>query len=218
MRRAAVMLVAIIIAVAACGDDDAEQPSPPDAGATTTAGITTTDATPSSPEAPASTITTAAPPTTTTAGETTTTATALSGPDAFVAAAVDFVGAYEGTWNNTTFGSTGSISIEVLEVNTGAGFVLVEIDLGGNVFGGEDPDPFVIEIFKDGGGLTVGFSTFFASSTFEIDEAGHFTLIAGVAGLQAPLVIEGDVFEDGLGGTYSVEGLAEGTWTAAFIG
>ena len=220
MRRAATILVVLTLAVAACGDDAAEEPSPPDAG------VTTTVATSGSPDAPAGTSATAAPQTTAAVAETTTTAAetttttvaALSGPDAFIAAAVDFVGTYEGTWNNTTFGSSGSISINILEVNTIAGFVLFDTDLGGSVFGGEDPDPFVTEIFKDAGGLTVGFGTFFASSTFEIDETGHFTLIAGVAGLGAPLVIEGDVVDGGFEGTYSIEGLAEGTWTAAPTG
>ena len=108
--------------------------------------------------------------------------------------------------------------IDILEVNTTAGFVLFETDLGGNVFGGEDPEPFITEIFTDVGGLTVGFGTFFASSTFEIDETGHFTLTAGVAGLAAPLVIDGAVVDGGFKGTYSIEGLAEGTWTAAPTG
>ena len=219
MRRAATILVVLTLAVAACGGDDADEPSAPDAGVTTTAGA------PSSSEAPAGTSATAAPQTTTavaetatTEAQTTTTAAALSGPDAFIAAAVDFVGTYEGTWNNTTFGSSGSISINILEANTNAGFVLIETDLGGNVFGGEDPEPFVTEIFTDPGGLAVGFGSFFGSATFEIDETGHFTLTANVAGLTSPLVIVGEVFEDGLGGTYSIEGLAEGTWTAAFTG
>ena len=64
----------------------------------------------------------------------------------------------------------------------------------------------------------MGFSPFFRSSTFEIDETGRFTLTAQAVGLTSPLVIVGEVFEDGLGGTYSIEGLAEGTWTAAFTG
>ena len=201
MRRAATMLIAfaITIAVAGCGDDDSEQPSPVEAG------VTTTVATPSTSQA-------AAPTTTTTS------AAAITGPGAFIAAAVEYVGTYEGTWNNTTFDTSGPVSINILEVNTNAGFVLVEIDLGGNVFGGEDPEPFVMEIFIDGDGLTVGFGTFFRSTLFEIDETGHFTLTAGIADLLAPLVVNGDVVNGGFEGTYSVEDLAEGTWTATPTG
>lgn len=46
-------------------------------------------------------------------------------------------GSYTGTWNNTTFNSSGGIAL-TLQVTGNTGFSLV-LDLGGNVFGGGDP-------------------------------------------------------------------------------
>ena len=108
--------------------------------------------------------------------------------------------------------------VNVLEVNTGAGFVLIEIDLDGNVFGAADPDAFVIEISIDGDNLHVGFSEFMGASTFEIDEAGNFTSTAEPPGLGLPLETEGSITDTGFGGTYTIPGLAEGTWSVAAVG
>ena len=206
MRRAATILLGLTLVVAACGDDDADS----NATSGTSAATATSAATESTTAA-----TTAAETTTTTAAAETTTAVALTGPAAFFAAAADFVGTYSGDWNNTTFGSTGAMFINVLEVNTKAGFLLIEIDLDGNVFGLADPDAFVIEISIDGDNLHVGFSEFLGTSSFEIDEFGNFAMTAEPLSLGLPLEIEGGLTDIGFGGTYNIPGLAEGTWAVA---
>jgi hypothetical protein len=195
----------LTLVVAACGDDDADS----NATSGTSAATATSAATESTTAA-----TTAAETTTTTAAAETTTA-ALTGPAAFFAAAADFVGTYSGDWNNTTFGSTGAMFINVLEVNTKAGFLLIEIDLDGSVFGLADPDAFVIEVSIDGDNLHVGFSEFLGTSSFEIDEFGNFTMTAEPLSLGLPLEIEGGLTDIGFGGTYNIPGLAEGTWAVA---
>ena len=200
------LLLGLSLLVAACGDDDSQS--------TDTSGTDATTATSAVAEA------TSAPTvaeTTTTAAAATTTA-ALTGPAALIAAAADYVGEYEGEWNNTTFGSSGAMFVSVLEVNTEAGFILIETDLDGNVFGAADPDPFVIEISIDGDNLHVGFSEFMGASTFEIDEAGNFMASSEPPGLGLPLETEGFVTETGFGGTYTIPGLAEGTWSVEAVG
>jgi len=198
------ILLGLSLVVAACGDDDGQS--------NVTSGTSAPTATSAAAD---STTATAAETTTTAAAAETTTAVALTGPDAFFAAAGDFVGGYSGDWNNTTFGSTGAMSVNVLEVSTEFGFILIEIDLDGNVFGLADPDAFVIEISIDGENLHVGFSEFLGSSSFEIDEFGNFTLNAEPLSLGLPLEIEGGLTDIGFGGTYNIPGLAEGTWAVA---
>ena len=50
-------------------------------------------------------------------------------------------GVYQGSWNNTTFGSTGPASAIVGIVTNQISFTL---DLDGNVFGGSNPTPLVM--------------------------------------------------------------------------
>lgn len=204
MKRTAIMLSALVLIVAACGDDDA---------ATTTSQATSAPATTAAPSTTAA-ATTAAPTTTAAAETTTTAAAALTGSAAFIDAAADYVGEYIGQWDNATFGSTGAVFFNVVEVNTEAGFVLIEVDADGNAFGASDPDLFVIEISTDGDGLHVGFSEFLGASSFEIDEAGNFTMTAEPPMLGSTLEITGTITGEGFGGTYNIPGLAEGTWSA----
>lgn len=129
MRRFGPMALALVLLAAGCGDDDS---------ASTTS-------------APAATTTTAAPASTTTGSPATTTtdATATTAVDddtaARVAAAQDLEGEYEGEWNNTTYGSTGPVDASIV-VDPDAAVAQFTLDLGGNVFGFPDPDPFTVEI------------------------------------------------------------------------
>ena len=200
------LLLGLSLLIAACGDDDAQSDE-----TSATSAATATSAVEETTTAP-----TVAETTTTAAAATTT--PALTGPAAVIAAAADYVGEYEGEWNNTTFGSSGAMFVSVLEVNTGAGFMLIEVDLDGNVFGAADPDPFVIEISTAGEDLHVGYSEFLGVSTFEVDEAGNFMAIAEPPGLGLPLETEGSITETGFAGTYTMPGLAEGTWSVAPVG
>lgn len=205
MTRIATALIALALVVTACGDDDAASSSTAaTAATTTTAAAATTAATTAAPET-----------TTTTAAPTTTEAAALTGPEAFIAAAADYVGEYHGEWDNDTFGSTGALFFNVVEANTGAGFVLIQVDVDGNAFGAADPELFVIEISTAGDGFHVGFSPFLGEATFEIDEAGNFILTAAPPLLGLPLEVVGSITGDGFGGVYTIPDLAEGTWSVS---
>lgn len=201
MRRMTVTAVALVLVFAACGDDD-----------TTGQGDTTTTAASSSTTATTAATTTTAAPTT---SEATTTTEALSPSAAFIAGAVDTLGEYTGQWNNATFGSSGALYVNVIEVNTEVGFVLVQVDIDGFAFGEEDPELFVVEISTAGPeDLFVGFTTFLGGDAeFEIDEVGNFELKA-TPPLLGGMTLEVKGFWDGegFGGTYEIPGLADGTW------
>jgi len=196
MRRTAIAVLALTLAAWACGGSDGE-------GSTTTAGTAATTTTAAT-----------AAPTTTEASTTTQDATA-----ARVAAAQELEGDYQGEWNNTKFGSTGAIEVS-FEVDADAAFGLLTIDLGGNVFGASDPDAFVFEIDLTREGPYEGTSDLFGEFMVEVSEDGTVTLTApevpGLGGL--PLVVEGSAVDGGFEGTYSIEGLADGTWSAAPAG
>jgi hypothetical protein len=126
MRRFGPMALALVLLAAGCGDDDS---------ASTTS-------------APAATTTTAAPSATTTESPATTAPTTTvvdDGTAARVETAQELEGEYEGEWNNTTFGSTGPVDASIV-VDPDAAVAQFTLDLGGNVFGAADPDPFTVEI------------------------------------------------------------------------
>jgi hypothetical protein len=207
MRRTVIVLSVLVLAVAACGDDDTATTAGQSTAALTTAATATT--------APATTAATTPP---TTAAPATTSAPAVTGPAAFIASAADYVGEYVGRWDNATFGSSGAVYFNVLEANTEAGYVLIQVDADGNAFGAADPELFVIEISIDGDDLHVGFSEFLGASSFEIDEAGNFTMTAEPPILGSTIEIAGSITADGFGGTYNIPGLAEGSWSATPAG
>ena len=140
MRRLA-LLAALSLVLAACSDDDAAPTTVADTAAVTTTQAATTEATTSTTTTIAATTTTTEPTTTTTAAATTT-----EDPLAdTIAAALELVGDYGGDWENTTFGSVGSVAASIA-VDTGAGTMSVTVDLGGLVFGLSDPNPETIVI------------------------------------------------------------------------
>lgn len=202
MRRTASALFVLALVAAACGGGDG------------TTNDTTGDTT--GPE----------PTTGSTAGTTTTTAATttqadMSGPEAFIAASAANVGEYEGQWDNATFGSSGALYINVLEANTDAGFVLVQVDVDGFAFGAEDPELFVVEIFTNGDALAVGFTSFLGDDpVFEPDlDNGTFTMVAMPPLLGGmTLEIEGTMTPGGFSGTYVIPGLADGTWGVEPVG
>ena len=198
MGRLLPLMFAMALVVAACGDDDS---------GTTTAAPTSAAPTTAAP-------TTAAPITAapTTASPTTTAPPTTADPAAErVAAAAAFAGVYTGEWQNTTFGSIGETNITV-EVNEDAKFVLITIDLDGNVFGGANPDPFVIELDLVEEPPYMFTTDLMGEATLEIDEAGNVTLeapsVPGLGGL--PLMVEGSMgseitytIGDGAGGVFA---------------
>jgi hypothetical protein len=75
--------------------------------------------------------------------------------------ATDFEGTYTGSWENTTFGSSGGASVEIA-VDTAAETIDFTLDLDGSVFGSSDPPA---EMFS--GGYDVhGFAVSGTSQTF----------------------------------------------------
>ncbi len=75
---------------------------------------------------------------------------AIAGSSAAAGAQLN-LGTFEGQWDNLTFDSTGAASM--LVESLGGADISITIDLDGNVFGGEDPDPFVITGTVGGAGF-----------------------------------------------------------------
>lgn len=176
----------LVLPLAACGDD-----SSGDTGTTTT---------------------TAAPAVTTTSGATTTTGDAAVA--ARVAAAQELAGDYTGEWHNLTFGSTGSIEAGLV-VDEAAATAALTLDLGGNVFGATDPDAFTVEFDLTSDGPYAGSNDIFGDFTVAVTD-GHVTLTApDVPGLNLEVIIEADIVDGVVTGTYDIPGLANGEFTAA---
>ena len=55
----------------------------------------------------------------------------------------DFIGNWDGSWTNNTFGSTGSATMTITsDPNNMAAQMM--LDMNGNVLGGADPDPMTL--------------------------------------------------------------------------
>ncbi|MFQ5554151.1 MAG: hypothetical protein ACE5GC_02115 [Acidimicrobiia bacterium] len=170
--RLMIAAAALVVLAAACGDDDVVITG--DTAAPTTAATTAAPPTPAAPTTTtAAPTTTTAAPTTTTAAPTTTTTEAVN---PLIAAIEGFVGAWTGTWSNTTFGSSGSADFDLEIVEDG---VIVSMDLGGGVFGQGDPAPEewgfdAFDLLTGGGGLE---TSVFGDVSFELSADG-ITIIA----------------------------------------
>jgi hypothetical protein len=164
---------------------------------------------------------------TTTAAATTTTgapATTVDAVAARVAAAQAYAGSYSGEWNNTTFGSSGSVEV-VFTVDAAAATASLVLDLGGSVFGSGDPDPVEVEFDLTADGPYAGTSDLFGDFTVAVDGDGHLVMTApsvpGLTGMK--MVTEGDFTADGFAATYVIthpagSTFAEGTMTAQRAG
>jgi hypothetical protein len=113
--------VAFTLVMAACGSGAPTQAPP--------------IASPTPAPTPAPTEAATAPPTEAPPVETATPAA----PDP-LALAEPYVGMYTGTWINETFGSTGSVGV-LVSVDRSSQAVILELTLGGNVFGQKAPKP-----------------------------------------------------------------------------
>lgn len=201
MRRIGRMALALALLAAGCGDDD----------------------TASTTSAPAATTTTTAAPVTTTTGAPATTTSSDDGTAARVAAAQELEGDYEGQWANTTFGSTGPVNASIA-VDPDAAVAQFTLDLGGNVFGASDPDPFTVEIDLSQEGPY--------EFTTELMGDGEFTIADGVVLFTAfsidqltgaSMEVEGTVSASGWDLAYTILNpagsvFAEGTVEATPVG
>ena len=88
---------------------------------------------------------------------------------------ITYVGNYIGTWNNTTFGSTGPASFNIA-VDTNTHLATMLMDLDGPVFGAANPPADNLVGTYDGSGLSVtAQSPTFGALTFNIDGGGTFS-------------------------------------------
>jgi len=88
---------------------------------------------------------------------------------------LDYVGAWEGLWTNTTFGSQGATSLEITADTTNKTVQLI-LDMDGNVLGGADPDPMTINgTYTDTELNVTSTNNTFGDMTLAIDELGNIT-------------------------------------------
>lgn len=176
-----IVFVACMGLVAACGGSAGEETTTTGAAPTTTQGETPT----------------------TTEGEATT--TTEDGVAARVAVAQEVAGEYEGTWNNTTFGSSGAAEAEIELEGT---VVTVTLVLGGNVFGGSAPDPveFVFDLVQEPPYETT--SDLFGETTISFEEGDVIGLTSdGIPSLGGmSLVVAGTITATEIDMTYSIFG------------
>jgi hypothetical protein len=193
MQYRPVLAAAALVALVGCSDDNG------DSGATA-ASTPVTDAV----AATSAVATTAAA---------TTPATAAV-PEQ-VAEAQRLAGTYTGEWTNTTFWSVGTLQAEVT-VDAEAATATISLDVGGNAFGSPDPALVITEIDLTQSGPISGTNDLLGDFTVSLDTAGHLTFVAaavpGVGGKE--MTIEADLADGMFTGTYTITGLAEGTFTA----
>ncbi len=193
-------LLGFALILAGCGGDDDTASSD--------------DATTSSDDGAAATV---APTATASAGDDgaaePTSEPTVGAPSRAVAAAEGVAGTYSGDWNNTTFGSTGAIDME-LDVDAEAESAIIRLDLGGFVFGGADPDPIVFEIDLAAEQWLGGGTDLFGETDFTVDDNGGWVLhsgaVPGVGGLE--MTMTASAVSGGYEGAYEIVGLAEGTF------
>lgn len=89
--------------------------------------------------------------------------------------ATRLVGNWAGTWNNTTFGSSGP-SASTISIDAPTMMLTFSLDLGGNVFGGGDPpaENFTGPISASGFNVS-GMSALFGDLTLTVDSQGNLT-------------------------------------------
>jgi hypothetical protein len=87
----------------------------------------------------------------------------------------DFEGFWRGTWFNNTFMSTDSAFLSVT-IDQGASALEAVLDLDGNVFGGNDPDPVTLFGTYDNNGFSaMGNSSTYGDIFLSGDAAGNIT-------------------------------------------
>ncbi len=134
--------------------------------------------------------------------------------NAAVQRALEVEGTYSGQWNNATFGSSGPIDLTI-EVSAEAQFAVVALDLGGTVFGGDDPAPVTFQIDLATEDWLGGGDELFGQSDLTVDDAGNFVLTApSVPGVgNVAMTMNGTRVATGYEGTYEITGVASGTFT-----
>jgi hypothetical protein len=125
-----------------------------------------------------------------------------------VSVAEEYAGTYQGTWTNTTFGSNGTIEVDVV-VDASAKAATITTTLTGNVFGAAAPAPETITIplgtAQPGEPVTLT-SALFGQLTLSVEDDG--TLVGDAPDVPSAAIntfhVELTPGPSGLTGTYSV--------------
>ena len=191
-RKLVIVLTALTLIAAACGSSNETE-------STTDAGVVASD--PPATDPP----TTDPPATDPPATDPPTTDPPDPEPDPLLELARSVVGSWTGEWNNTTFGSTGPISGDIV-LDEEAMELTINTDIGGNVFGASDPDPELLVLPIRAGDHT-GSSPTFGDWTLSIDETGGFSMVASnlPALPGATFTLEGALSDTGIDATYVVD-------------
>jgi hypothetical protein len=143
-----------------------------------------------------------------------------SATDAFPLLA-GFQGHFAGSWNDTTFATTGAMTWDIT-VDSTARTVLIKVNVGGNFFGGSGAPPESILLTHLGQGVIAGHSAAFGDVSGTIGPDG--TLRIALTGVPGGVVKRVDITGQFSGGSsismaYSVQlvvgGSASGTVTLA---
>lgn len=154
--RIPLVLAGLAVAVAACSGS-AATPSP----------------SPTTGPAPAASPTAAATPTASATVAASATASGISA-DAYPLIA-GFAGHFTGSWNNTTFGSTGSMTWDIA-ADPSNRTVAITVNVGGRFLGGAGGPPETITLTHLSSGVIQGQSTSFGAVSGTITPAGALTI------------------------------------------
>jgi len=131
-----------------------------------------------------------------------------------VSVAENYAGTYQGTWTNTTFGSTGTVTIKVA-VDATAKTMTITTTLTGNVFGAPAPAPETVTVSlgtAEAGQPVTLTSPLFGQLTISVKSDG--TLVGDAPDVPGTAIntfhVELKPSDTGFAGTYTV-GLASGT-------
>jgi hypothetical protein len=122
--------------------------------------------------------TTAAPTTTAVAATTTEASTTTEDPVAYrVTLATILAGEWVGDWRNTTYAGTGAV-LAGIRVDADGLTATVTVDLGGAVFGGDDPAPFELVVDLSAAPPYTATTALLGEITLVVTDTGSFTLEA----------------------------------------
>jgi hypothetical protein len=208
MRSRVIILLAVVaLLAAACGSSDGGTTSAGEAPEVTDPPATDPPATdPPATDPPATDPPATDPPATDPpATDPPTTEPPAPEPDPLLELARSVEGTWSGSWTNTTFGSTGAIAGD-MTVDEDAMELVVNTDVGGNVFGAADPDPELL-VLPIRAGEHTGSSATFGDWTLTIDESGSFSMTAiNLPALPgATFTMEGALSDTGIDATYVVD-------------
>ncbi|RJP52719.1 MAG: hypothetical protein C4583_06155 [Anaerolineaceae bacterium] len=130
----------------------------------------------------------------------------------------DFVGTYEGTWDNESTGASGPVVISI-EADESTHNVTLTLDFGGKYLGLADPPAVTLSAtYNDNGATVVGNSVLFGDMDVRIDAngniIGNFKNLAG--GTIPAMMYTGKIGDGRLDADYVIT-LPDGTTATALL-